>query len=267
MLKRAYLSIIILCLMCMSLAGCSRKPVNTATTTEAPSMGESTTEETVTTEAYETEEPSTEEPSTEEPTTETPSTEAPSTETPLRISDVAFVGDSRTLTMATSGRLEFALIPDSSIFATWGGELHQDSAKNNALNAAAANRKLAVFWYGINDVQSDPGQTLADQFLANYKAIIDLYQNGNPDSDIVILSILSTSVHEKDYYDGQEENIRRYNAKLADLCAERGYTYLDISALFTGDDCLAPGDNIHFSKEWYETKFLPTIYATLKIKR
>ena len=287
MLKRAYLSIIILCLMCMSLAGCSRKPVNTATTTEAPSMGESTSEETVTTEPYETEEPttvesstaeptteatsteepSTEEPSTEEPTTEIPSTEAPSTETPLRISDVAFVGDSRTLTMATGGRLEFALIPDSSIFATWGGELHQDSAKNNALNAAAANRKLAVFWYGINDVQSDPGQTLADQFLANYKAIIDLYQNGNPDSDIVILSILSTSVHEKDYYDGQEENIRRYNAKLADLCAERGYTYLDISALFTGDDCLAPGDNIHFSKEWYETKFLPTIYAALKIKR
>ena len=291
MLKRAYLSIIILCLMCMSLAGCSRKPVNTATTTEAPSMGESTTEETVTTEPYETEEPttvesstaeptteatsteatsteepSTEEPSTEEPTTEIPSTEAPSTETPLRISDVAFVGDSRTLTMATGGRLEFALIPDSSIFATWGGELHQDSAKNNALNAAAANRKLAVFWYGINDVQSDPGQTLADQFLANYKAIIDLYQNGNPDSDIVILSILSTSVHEKDYYDGQEENIRRYNAKLADLCAERGYTYLDISALFTGDDCLAPGDNIHFSKEWYLTRFLPTVLPQIGIR-
>ena len=306
MLKRVCSSIIMLCLVCVTFAGCAKNLINTTGTTEAPAIGESTTEEATQTEACETEEPSTvipetaepttqelssEEPATMEPTTEEPSTAAPETETKepeteepttealeteaptaapspaLTINDIAFIGDSRTLTLASGGRLEFGLVPTSSVFATWGGELHQDSAKNNALNAAAANRKLAIFWYGINDVQSDPGQTLADQFLANYKAVIDLYRTGNPDSDIVILSILSTSVHEKDYYDGQEENIRRYNAKLADLCAERGYTYLDISALFTEDECLAPNDNIHFSKEWYETKFLPTIYTALNIKR
>ncbi len=299
MLKRVYPSIIMLCLVCMTFTGCARNSVNTSGTTAAPAIGESTTEETTKTEVYETEEPSTvipetaeptteelsseeptteesstEEPSTKEPETEEPTTEALETEVPtsapapsLTIDDIAFIGDSRTLTLASGGRLEFGLVPTSSVFATWGGELHQDSAKNNAQSAAAANRKLAIFWYGINDVQSDPGQTLADQFLANYKAIIDLYRNGNPDGDVVILSILSTSVHEKDYYNGQEENIRRYNAKLADLCAERGYTYLDISALFTGDECLAPNDNIHFSKEWYETRFLPTIYTALNIKR
>ncbi len=294
MLKRVYSSIIVLCLVCMTFIGCAKNPVNTLGTTAAPAIGESSTEEATKTEVYETEEPTitipetaeptteepatmeptTEEPETEEPTTEEPTTEALETEVPtpapvpsLAIDDIAFIGDSRTLTMASGGRLEFGLVPTSSVFATWGGELHQDSARNNALNAATANRKLAIFWYGINDVQSDPGQTLADQFLANYTTIIDLYRNGNPDGDIVVLSILSTSVHEKDYYNGQEENIRRYNAKLADLCAERGYTYLDISALFTGDECLAPNDNIHFSKEWYETRFLPTIYTALNIKR
>ena len=294
MLKRVYSSIIVLCLVCMTFINCAKNPVNTADTTAVPTIGEFSTEETTKTEVYETEEstitipetaeptteepatmePTTEEPETAEPTTEEPTTEALETEVPtsapvpsLTIDDIAFIGDSRTLTMASGGRLEFGLVPTSSVFATWGGELHQDSAKNNAQSAATANRKLAIFWYGINDVQSDPGQTLADQFLANYTAIIDLYRNGNPDSDIVILSILSTSVHEKDYYNGQEENIRRYNAKLADLCTEHGYTYLDISALFTGDECLEPNDNIHFSKEWYETKFLPTIYTALNIKR
>lgn len=198
-----------------------------------------------------------------------PSTEAvSSTEAlpPLTINDIAFVGDSRTLTMASGGGLEFYLVPSSSVFATWGGELTHESAKNNAVNAAVADRELAIFWYGINDVQSDPGQTLAAQFKANYSVIIDLYRNLNPDSEIVILSILSTSVNEKDYYIGQEENIQTYNAHLAALCAENGYTYLDITSLFTGDECLAPNDNIHFSKEWYETSFLPTVLGALGIE-
>ena len=200
-----------------------------------------------------------------EPATE-PSTEAP-TESPLTISDVAFIGDSRTLTMATGGRYEFNLIPSSSVFATWGGELTQDSAKQNAQAAAAADRDLAIFWYGINDVQSDPEQKLAPQFIANYEAIIDLYHNINPDSKIVILSILSTSVHEKDYYEGQEENILRYNRGLAALCSEKGYIYLDITDLFTGDECLAPDDYIHFSRDWYAHSFLPEVFSALGIDR
>lgn len=167
--------------------------------------------------------------------------------------------------MATGGRYEFGLIPSTSVFATWGGELTQDSARQNALAAAAADRKLAIFWYGINDVQSDPEQKLALEFIANYRAMIDLYRADNPDSEIVILSILSTSVHEKDYYAGQEENIRTYNAELAAFCAEEGYTYLDITSLFTGDECLAEGDYIHFSKKWYEEAFLPTVFQTLGI--
>lgn len=275
-------------LTAVSFFGCVKSP-DESSGTEASTEGTSTAEaettlELDTTEAEPTEEeeptmeaePMTEEESSSEaePATEKKtSTEAEpttdektTTEVALTINDIAFIGDSRTLTMASGGRLEFGLVPNSSVFATWGGELHQDSAKNNALAAAAAHRELAIFWYGINDVQSDPGRTLADQFLTNYRAIIDLYRADAPDSEIVILSILSTSVNEKDYYDGQEENIRTYNAKLAGLCAEEGYTYLDISALFTGDECLAPGDYIHFSKEWYETRFLPTVLRALGIE-
>jgi len=289
MIKKPAYCLLILCFIAgLSLQGCGDHTADTSSSTEGKadvsteaestlgsspeetSTEEPTTEEPTTveptTEVPTTTEPTTEEPTTAEPSTEVPTTAKPSTEAPLTINDVAFVGDSRTLTMATGGRLEFNLIPDSSVFATWGGELHQDSAKQNALAAAAANRKLAVFWYGINDVQSDPGMTLSDQFLANYKAIIDIYHTNNPDSEIVILSILSTSIHEQDYYSGQEDNIRLYNQKLADLCAQEGYTYLDISSLFTGDECLAPGDYIHFSKSWYETRFLPTVLPQIGVR-
>ena len=188
------------------------------------------------------------------------------TESTLTINDVAFIGDSRTLSMAHGGRLEYSLIPDSSVFATWGGKLTDDSAKINTQSAANADKKMAIFWYGINDVQGNPStRDDASLFLSNYKVLIDLYRSTNPDSDIVILSILTTSIHERDYYDKQEENIRAYNAKLSTFCKENGYTYLDLTSLYTGDTCFAEGDYIHFSKEWYENAFIPSEFNTLKI--
>lgn len=241
-------------------------PATDADTTDTAAETSSTEETSTETDTSSTEETpaETDTSSTEETSTETSSADIPSS--PLTLSDVAFIGDSRTLTMASGGRYEFSLLPASSVFATWGGELTQESARTNALAAGNAGRKLAVFWYGINDVQSDPEQKYAAQFVENYVAIIDIYRNANPDSDIVILSILSTSVNEKDYYDGQEENIRTYNEGLAALCAEEGYTYLDITELFTGDECLAPGDYIHFSKEWYEERFIPKVFGALGIE-
>ena len=188
------------------------------------------------------------------------------TETTLTIDDVAFIGDSRTLSIAHGGRLEYSLIPDACVFATWGGKLTDDSAKINTQSAANANKKMAVFWYGINDVQGNPAtRDDASLFLSNYEVLIDLYRSSNPDSDIVILSILTTSIHEKDYYDKQEENIRAYNASLSSFCKENGYTYLDLTHLYTGDECFAEGDNIHFSKEWYENAFLPSVFESLNI--
>ena len=276
---------LILSISLFSLSGCGEVPAQTEPFIESsaepqtPAITEAATEPTTEVSGAPVTEAATE--SVTEPTTQSPAdpatevTTLPSTEpmsdaptvAPLTINDVAFIGDSRTLTMTTGGRYEFNLIPASSVFATWGGELTQDSAKQNAQAAATADRDVAIFWYGINDVQSDPEQKLAPQFVANYEAIIDLYCNINPNSKIVILSILSTSVHEKDYYEGQEENILRYNSELAALCAEKGYTYLDITELFTSDECLAPDDYIHFSKDWYVHSFLPEVCSTLGIDR
>ena len=186
--------------------------------------------------------------------------------TSLTLDDIAFIGDSRTLSLASGGRLEYKLVPDSSVFATWGGKLTDDTAIANAQIAASANKDVAIFWFGINDVQGDPNiRDDASLFLSNYEAIIDKYLQINPDSQVVILSILTTSTGEKDYYAGQEDNIRAYNSQLASLCSQKGYTYLDITFLYTGDACFAEGDYIHFSKEWYVNSFLPMVCGALSI--
>ena len=196
------------------------------------------------------------------------STDDVSTGKTLTIEDVAFIGDSRTLSMTTGGKLEYALVPSSSVFATWGGKITDATAKNNTQNAADAHKKMAIFWFGINDVQSSDLNIRNDVtlFRSNYENLIDLYLQTNPDSKIVILSILTTSTQEKDYYEGQEDNIRAYNTALTTMCSEKGYSFLDVTHLFTGDNCFAEGDYIHFSKEWYETAFLPYISDALKLK-
>lgn len=201
----------------------------------------------------------------EQPTVTTEETETSSeslsseTETAaVSFDQVVFVGDSRTLSLSSGGQLEYRLVPDDAVCATWGGQLNEQSAHDNAKNAALKGRRKVIFWYGINDVQLNPDRDNPICFIANYDRVIATYLSVNPDSEIFFLSVLDTSVNEKDYYEGQSENIVRYNQALSDYCTEHGYHFIDITALF-GEDIFAEGDNIHFSKSWYEEKFLPTV--------
>ena len=180
---------------------------------------------------------------------------------------IVFVGDSRTLTMAVGGTYEFNLVPDDSVEATWGGVLTDETAFQNARLAARKHREKAVFWYGINDVQLNPQRDDPSVFINNYLKVLDAYLKIEPDSTIYIVSILDTTVREKDYYPGQEQNVRNYNQALYRLCLERGWYYVDVTPLLTGDDCYAEGDNIHFSKKWYQERFLPyvTVFTGLNI--
>lgn len=190
--------------------------------------------------------------------------------------DIAFIGDSRTVYMGTKREDGFGLVPDTSIFGTYGGVLPDARKSENALSekekatlsdvreAALQGKKKAVFWYGINDVQVNPERDNVTVFLNNYKRILDLYQSICPTSKIYIVSILTTSSKEKDYYAKQEENIGAYNNALRILCNERGYIYMDITSLYGGEDSFKAGDHIHFSKLWYENVFLPRMKEWLQ---
>lgn len=180
-------------------------------------------------------------------------------------SQVVFIGDSRTLTMGTGGEYAYDLVPMDSIAATWGGQLIDSSAYENVTTAALRTPKKAVFWYGINDVQLNPERGNPEIFIANYNTLISAYLTMYDSSTIYLMSILPTTVREKDYYEGQDENIAAYNQALQQYANEHGYVYLDLSPLFTGDECFAEGDNIHFAKWWYEERFLPAVTRAIGI--
>ena len=160
--------------------------------------------------------------------------------------------------MASGGSYEFRLVPDDSVSATWGGTLYDEKALQDVTAAVSKKRPVMVFWYGINDVQMHPDRDNADTFIANYDKLLSMTKE-NPGCTVYVLSILTTTIYERDYYEGQNENIRRYNEALSQYCAAHGYVYVDISALLSGDDCFYPGDNIHFSEAWYRERFLPTV--------
>lgn len=238
---------------------------------------EGTSEETSETAAEDTEETdNTEAESTSEEETETEggaTTEVETTETTtqpetkrdlasVNYDSVVFVGDSRTLSLGTGGKLEYRIVPDSAICATWGGQLVDGSAMDNTKNAAAKMRAKAVFWYGVNDVQMNPMRDNVDNFLGNYATLINEYAKINPSGKLYIVSILNTGVNEKDHYDGQEENIVRYNAALKKYCEECGYTYVDATALLVGEEGILD-DNIHFSEWFYREKYVPYMVEVL----
>ena len=272
-LRKILLTLLSLALVTMLLMGCG----NTGSTEETNNKQESeikteTTSESESENAVENETESAVETESENETEtlteiETESESETESETTLSLYDIAFVGDSRTLTMAKGGRLEFDLLPASLVFATWGGKVSDAVAHDNALRAAQADKPVAIFWYGINDAQSAPSiREDVQGFCNRYLELIQVYQKANPDSQIVVLSILTTSVNEKDYYPEQNDMIARYNQAIEELCKQESYTYLDISHLYHGEEDFHTGDNIHFSIHWYVDYFLPCITEELNIQ-
>jgi hypothetical protein len=197
-------------------------------------------------------------PPTDPPTEPTEQTQETTVSPSVDYSKIVFVGDSRTKTMASGGRYEFRLVPDDCVSATWGGTLYDGNAQHDVTEAVFKKRPIMVFWYGINDVQMHPERDNADIFIENYDKLLSLTAE-NPDCTVYVLSVLTTTIYERDYYEGQNDNIRRYNEALSAYCASHGYVYVDITNLLTGDECFYPGDNIHFSEAWYRERFLPTV--------
>ena len=243
----------------------SSKAPATAEATEDDSRCEETSEAATGSETAEPTEDGTVEPTepkTQE-TEETKETEKPSSSEPAptekryqdTVSDVTFIGDSRTVFMGSAiinGVSGSKIAPDSSIYATYGAQLISHETFRDAEQAGAAGRKKATFWYGINDVQLNADRNNALAFLANYKAVVNTFRAKNPNAAIYILSIVDSSPEEKDYYEGQAENIYRYNEALISYANEQGFTYVNLAVLVDNmtEDIFLP-DHIHFTDAFY----------------
>jgi len=185
------------------------------------------------------------------------SSEAPSPD----YSHVAFIGDSRTLFLGSGQDRSVGLVPNDALFATFSGTLTGDSAFSDAAAAGRAGRGLAVFWFGVNDSQVDPERDNASVFLEHYRAVIDTFRAENSEAEIIILSVVGTSVTEWSYYEGQEQNIANYNEALKNFCSEQGYRFIDLGFMNTSEADFLP-DGIHFTAEWY-SRFVPAVTGLL----
>ena len=160
-----------------------------------------------------------------------------------------FIGDSRTVQLSKSVlpitnpnySKQYGLISDECIFAQWGGTLWTSISgqKSTSMSLSAEAAKFgavnAYFWYGINDVQIykdllteedplNPGQYIVSElgckkFVSQYKNLINIYLNNYDEFDkdinkIYIISIISTSTSEKDYYPLQGDVIDKINQLL-----------------------------------------------------
>lgn len=99
------------------------------------------------------------------------------------------------------------------------------------------------------------GWKYEDTFIEKYSALIDELKRLSPDSEIFVQSILcitndSAAANEME----NNERIRLYNSKIAELCALKNVHYIDLNPDFTNADGFlmsdATTDGIHLTSEY-----------------
>ena len=120
--------------------------------------------------------------------------------------------------------------------------------------------------FGINEM----GFNL-DSFIGMYAELLAQIREGEPNAKICVLS-LTPITRERDRSDDifTREKIQAFNAAIADMAVNSGYTYLDLYGALVGEDGWLPKeqatDGIHFKpakyREWAD--FLRTHFETVQ---
>lgn len=217
----------------------------------------------------------------------------------------AFIGDSRVTAMSSldsnnlNYKKSYGFISNNQIFSLWGGTLQSIISGNYSTDAAKINPLQAYFWLGINDVQiykdmfgikhTSQGSTyytpntsyiknwvnsyfnnLIMKYVRNHSNYKDFEKSKN--FKVYIISIITTSDKEKDYYDGQNDIIEKVNLRLKQIVDDVYIAGRDDGIYTSQDDCWLQYieldsqvgykdfiDDIHFQKSWYISKFFPSI--------
>nr|MBQ6242887.1 hypothetical protein [Lachnospiraceae bacterium] len=157
---------------------------------------------------------------------------------PVSTGQIVFVGDSR-----TSGFIGAGLMPASRCLV-YGGAVY--AWYDNVRAAAAMQPSKVVFFGGQNDLGVYHGN--ATQFINAYTDLIRYFQSLSPGTRIycnLIFPCTDVAVAEMP----GRENRAAYNAAIAQMCAENGWTCIDTTAGFNSSYFGA--DGIHFFMSWY----------------
>lgn len=160
-----------------------------------------------------------------------------------KFSNSVIMGDSR-----SEALVEYGVLSNSSVIAHKGRNVKTaitDGDLNKVVNLSPKNIFLA---YGMNDVQiySNP-----DDFIKEYKNLIEEIQNRLPNSKIYVNSIFRTT-NGAIQKNSNFNRVGPFNVALKQMCEELNLTYIDGSSCVSND--LFEGDGVHFkpnfNKAW-----------------
>lgn len=180
------------------------------------------------------------------------------------LNDIIFVGDSR-----TNGMANFGFVDKEQVFAV-DGINHKDIQSSKFITVKGVNKTMTLeeglmlkrppivmVSLGINGVAF----MAEEEFIEEYRNLIELIQQSTPDSQVIIQSILPVS-YQKEQSDTRMRNakIDSYNGKLLLLAKETGCYYLDSAQALKNsknmlDTKYDSGDGLHLNQKAYEVLF------------
>ena len=158
--------------------------------------------------------------------------------------EVAFFGDS-----ITSGGDFNAMFPDRSV-CNLGvpGDTVEGMTARVRMIAAVKPEKVFVLG-GINSLCDSN----FDAVLEEYRAMLDRIGEVT-DAEVYIQGILPVSVKQEKRLHVKNSTITRFNEKIAELAAEKGFHYIDLPGFFLTDGVMNPAytkEGIHLTEEGY----------------
>ncbi|MGN0334584.1 MAG: GDSL-type esterase/lipase family protein [Lachnospiraceae bacterium] len=171
--------------------------------------------------------------------------------------DALFIGDSRTI-----GLSEYGFLNTADYFAVSGMNLYSLDKETITIDGTeysfsqlleAKDYKKIYLMLGINELGYD-----FDQTLKKYTALVDTLKASEPDAVIYVcanLHVTKTRSDENKIYNNQ--NIDRFNAKVAELADDHTIFYLDVNELFDDEEGNLKQeytyDNAHVLGKYYVT--------------
>lgn len=157
-------------------------------------------------------------------------------------SNAMILGDSRAL-----GFQEFDFLPDASVLAEIGYGVK--NVEQSLDEIEARQPEVIYVSFGINDVENGIGSG-PDEYGQMFEAAIEKICQKAPNSKIVVNSILDVTQAVKDSRPALA-HVAEYNQQLAKICQEKGWIFVDNSAL-EADPAIYEPDGIHFTASFYE---------------
>lgn len=162
-------------------------------------------------------------------------------DTAAALQDTIVMGDSRVVAAS-----DYGYLTDSEVLADIGvdSKVIPDYAKS-----LASIQPLNIVWaFGLNDMMHRLGNEEENGYKEYIGEVMDTVVQTSPDSKIFISSILPASDESEEQF-ASIANPDFYNDQLKALCEEKGWTYIDNSALPFDD--YYEGDGQHFTSDFY----------------